>query len=191
MANLVPRRVIAGQRPDGVSYLARIEEILPVHARPMSGDGYRVWGWDDLSACLPTDGLLPQIVSVPDPEQSGEALRSSTSLAGEGGARVTIVRCPPTAAKAPLHWHDTVDVFFVLSGQLVYETDDGSALTLRPGDCVVQHGANHRWHNPGTDDAWIGMVVIATCRDPAHPAPPTADQIGREVTTPRRPHGRS
>jgi hypothetical protein len=42
---------------------------------------------------------------------------------------------------------DTIDYDLVLSGEVYLELDDGVAILLKPGDCVVQNGTRQAWHN--------------------------------------------
>jgi quercetin dioxygenase-like cupin family protein len=64
-----------------------------------------------------------------------------------------------------MHTTDTVDMEFVISGEIVLELDDGVETTLRAGDVNIQNGTRHRgttaapnprsWPSP-----WSG------CREP-------------------------
>jgi quercetin dioxygenase-like cupin family protein len=63
-----------------------------------------------------------------------------------------------------MHTTDTTDFEIVLSGQVVLELDDGAEVTLSPGDTVVQNGTRHRWRNPGTEPAVIGVAVVGALR---------------------------
>jgi quercetin dioxygenase-like cupin family protein len=63
-----------------------------------------------------------------------------------------------------MHTTDTTDFEIVLSGQVVLELDDGAEVTLSPGDTVVQNGTRHRWRNPGTAPAVIGVAIVGANR---------------------------
>jgi hypothetical protein len=80
------------------------------------------------------------------------------------GARLWRLVIPPDdpSAPAPFHATATVDLGFVLRGQVTLELEDGSAAYLVEGDSFVQHGAAHRWRNLATEDAVLGVVVIGT-----------------------------
>lgn len=62
-------------------------------------------------------------------------------------------------------WHatDTIDYIVMIEGEIVLEVETGE-VTLRPGDCFVDRGVNHRWRN--ASGAHARMVCIAL---PAHP----------------------
>lgn len=44
------------------------------------------------------------------------------------------------------HLTNTVDLIYVLDGEITLQMDDGEVL-LQPGDCVVQRRTNHAWRN--------------------------------------------
>ena len=46
-----------------------------------------------------------------------------------------------------MHTTDTVDFDIVISGEVYLELDDGEEVLLKAGDCVVQNGTRHAWHN--------------------------------------------
>ena len=53
-----------------------------------------------------------------------------------------------------MHTTQTVDLDLVLEGEIWLELDDGEEVLLGPGDCVIQNGTRHAWHNRSsrTDD---------------------------------------
>jgi mannose-6-phosphate isomerase-like protein (cupin superfamily) len=177
------RRVITGERPDGRSYFA-IDEKLPKIGPPWRpGFGFfRVWGSDELPVTLPTDGI---------PSFGGQRLPD------RDGVRVVVYEMPPAGSpflpadpkdKADylaLHGHgptrwppddssrhhrtDTIDIGFVLSGEVVLHQDDDTEVTLKKGDFLVQNGAMHSWENRTDEPCLVGFVCLgATRRDAAH-----------------------
>jgi len=48
--------------------------------------------------------------------------------------------------EAPFHKTSTLDLIYVLDGEIDLVLDDGE-VHLRPGDCVVQQHTNHAWRN--------------------------------------------
>jgi quercetin dioxygenase-like cupin family protein len=75
-----------------------------------------------------------------------------------GGTRFTINDIPP-GARGATHRTETLDYVIVLSGELDMEMD-GSMVTLRAGDVMVQRGTNHAWINRGADYARVAFVLI-------------------------------
>jgi mannose-6-phosphate isomerase-like protein (cupin superfamily) len=63
-----------------------------------------------------------------------------------------------------MHTTDTVDMEYVVAGEITLELDDGAMKVLRPGDTVVQNGTRHRWHNHGTVDAVMVVVMVGGVR---------------------------
>jgi mannose-6-phosphate isomerase-like protein (cupin superfamily) len=56
-----------------------------------------------------------------------------------------------------MHWTKTVDIGFVLEGEIELELDEATTL-LRAGECFVQNGTRHSWHN--RTDAPCKMLLI-------------------------------
>ena len=64
---------------------------------------------------------------------------------------------PPVTARDLFHKTNTLDYVYVLEGDISLELEDG-AVDLSPGDCVVQRGTNHAWHNKG--DQPVKLLVV-------------------------------
>jgi mannose-6-phosphate isomerase-like protein (cupin superfamily) len=106
----------------------------------------------------------------------GDETRPLNPPAGSTAWRVATV--PPDAGpRAPLpagamkaigevgadgfHMTSTVDFVFILDGPVELVLDDG-AVSLQPGDCVVQRGTNHAWRNHGDTPIRLLSVMIST-----------------------------
>ena len=59
----------------------------------------------------------------------------------------------------PMHRSDTLDVFFVIAGQIELLLDEG-ATVVHPGDTVIQCGANHGWRVIGNEPCTLAGVLI-------------------------------
>ncbi len=158
-----PRRVICGNRPDGVSYVARLEEVDPV-PHPLLGTYFPIWGSDRLPLYFPSEGLAPQFDSFPTPEETPAALSRAHFLPPPLGFRLGVARLDPTPAAGPMHWYDAVEVYFVMHGQVTMILDGGEQLDLRAGDCLVRNGTNQAWHNRGTGPAWLAVGIFGAVR---------------------------
>jgi quercetin dioxygenase-like cupin family protein len=177
------RRIVAGLQPDGTSTFARVEEVEQDFRGELGSDGgakvHRMWAVDRLPVELPFDGRTAQLDSSPTPEETPEALRWSSPLpAGPDGLRASLIEFEPGYTTSP-HWHDTVDIQWLVSGSLVATLDDGSELELRPGDCLIAHAANHGWR-AGTAGAVIAVVRFGGNRV----APPGASAVRQAALTP-------
>ena len=64
------------------------------------------------------------------------------------------------ADNAGFHTTQTIDYGIGLSGELWLELDDGSEVHLKPGDCVIQNGTRHAWHNRGREACLMVFVMI-------------------------------
>ena len=63
-----------------------------------------------------------------------------------------------------MHTTDTVDFDVVLSGEVSLELDDGAEVLLKTGDCVIQNGTRHAWHNRSSEKCVIAVTLIGADR---------------------------
>ncbi len=94
-------------------------------------------------------------------EQDGLNALSSPDRAGE-------ISFEETPSGSSLDWHGAPQRQYVitLSGELEFETRDGTKQRLYPGDILLAedtHGGGHRWRLTG-DQPWRrAYVTLATC----------------------------
>jgi hypothetical protein len=151
------RRVVTADLPEGGSVFTQIDELEP---RRLDGDvlRYPVWGWDE----TPT---LP----VHDPQP----IQDHAFPEGPGGVRIERWVLPgrhPREGSHPdagrMHSTDTVDIIFVMDGELcLLASADEREVRLRKGDIVVQNGAVHTWYNPTDEPCVLGFVVFGATRE--------------------------
>jgi quercetin dioxygenase-like cupin family protein len=181
-----PKRIVTGLRPDGTSYFARVEEVdeidyaavYPdsVEERPAHASrSHRMWAWDALPS-LPHDGLAPRLDAPVTDEDVAATLGATSAFPPLGGARINLVKFPPIEPGQPprrgrLHWHNTVDLQWLIAGELVIRLDDDSEVTMRPGDLIVQHGTNHAW-DVTTEGAVLAVVIFSAERTGIEPPVP-------------------
>jgi quercetin dioxygenase-like cupin family protein len=81
-----------------------------------------------------------------------------------GGLRFWMftVRAHEEQPNHPLHATPTIDLGYVVAGEMTMELEDGSEVVLDTGDAYVQNGTAHAWHNRGEIDATVALVVIGT-----------------------------
>jgi mannose-6-phosphate isomerase-like protein (cupin superfamily) len=65
-----------------------------------------------------------------------------------------------------MHTTDTVDLDLVISGEVWLELDDGHEVHLRAGDCVIQNGTRHAWHNHSSEPAVLFGALLGAERSP-------------------------
>lgn len=63
-----------------------------------------------------------------------------------------------------MHTTDTVDFDIVISGEVVLELDDGAEVVLKAGDCVIQNGTRHAWHNRSSERCVIAFSLVGAQR---------------------------
>jgi len=173
------RRVVTGQTSDGKSVFVSDEVVEPIRLPLMAGLEFRrVWGGDDTTT-LPTEGAPP---SAP------------TFFPPVSGYRFTFVTLPPEGStpipadldleqavaevnqKLPgmmehmepdnpgMHTTDTIDLDVVITGELDLELDDGAEVHLHPGDCVIQNGTRHAWHNRTSEPVTMLSILVGAKR---------------------------
>ncbi len=59
-----------------------------------------------------------------------------------------------------MHTTDTVDLDVVLAGDIWLELDDGAEAHLTRGDCVIQNGTRHAWHNRSSTPCTLLSVLV-------------------------------
>ncbi len=168
------RCVITGHDAAGRSVITRDEAVPPQGA--LGYEFHRLWGSDERPT-VPTDG---------------KAHQPSLYFPSPGGYRFGFFVIPPAndaippeqfAAALPefheklpglvdvlepdhpgMHTTDTVDFDVVMAGEVWLELDDGKEVLLKAGDCVVQNGTRHAWHNRAKEKCVIAVCLLGATR---------------------------
>ena len=83
----------------------------------------------------------------------------------------TLPRCPPNGVifcitniagnfTVPMHRTLSIDYAVVLTGEIVLGLDNGDKKTIRPGEYIIQCGANHQWINRTDETCRIMFVTV-------------------------------
>ena len=174
------RCVVTGQNKSGKSVIMRDASIPPVTLALLPGyEFHRLWGSDSTPE-LPSDGTPP-----PHPRY----------FPPRNGFRFAFFTIPPDTTtniqqidlasalqeiqqKLPgmidvleldhpgMHTTDTVDFDVVVSGEVVLELDDSAEVLLKAGDCVIQNGTRHAWHNRSSQNCVIAVTLLGAVRKP-------------------------
>jgi len=115
-----------------------------------------LWGSDEVPIEVPRSAAEPE--ELPD-----------GYFPAAGGVRATLVEFEPSPSletSEGLHQADTVDVVWVIEGELGCNLDSGETVWLRPGDLLVVNGANHQWFNRTNGTARAGFVSLGARRVP-------------------------
>jgi uncharacterized cupin superfamily protein len=170
-----PRRIVTAQSEDGRSVFAQTGPVAADAAGDYDGVTlHQMWADDELLPIkLPYLSAAVVPPSVPTTTALDETSRPSRSDLGPGGLRVSLIKisASETGRQYELCWHDTIDVQWLFAGELSISLDDGSEVTLEPGDAVVQHGANHSWR-VGPKGAIVAQVMLGVERDSLAPPSP-------------------
>ncbi len=155
------RRVVTGVDEQGRSVVVSDSTVSPLTARAVPGYAWhRLWSLDE-RPLVPNDGrpapapahfpLLDGvrfIVFTVPPHETAPA----EILDSETAARELEENFPGRAAhmesdQTGLHTTATVDLIYILSGEVWLELDDEKEVHLRSGETVVQNGVRHAWRN--------------------------------------------
>ena len=177
------RCVITGHDAAGKSIIARDELVAPKSV--LGYEFHRLWGSDEHPS-VPTDGKTP-VPRMYFP--SAQGYRFGFFVVPPNSDDIPTLKfmaaLPEIMEKLPgmaevmeplhagMHTTKTVDFDVVLSGEVWMEVDDGKEVLLKAGDCVVQNGTRHAWHNRSKEPC-----VIAVCLLGANEAAATADRCG-------------
>jgi quercetin dioxygenase-like cupin family protein len=76
----------------------------------------------------------------------------------ENGSRFIVMEFAPGIA-SEMHRTETIDYIVMLAGAIDMDMD-GTTVTLRAGDIMVQRGTNHAWINRGKEPARLAIVLL-------------------------------
>jgi mannose-6-phosphate isomerase-like protein (cupin superfamily) len=174
------RCVVTGRDRFGKSVIAKDAVIEPTTLSLLPGfEFHRIWGGDTVPK-LPSDGTPPPhsryfppsggfrflfFTLPPNTHQLTEPADPAAVL-GEleeklpGLAEVMEPRNPG------MHTTDTVDLDVIFSGEVYLELDDGAEVLLKAGDCVVQNGTRHSWHNRSSENCVLAVAIVGAERVP-------------------------
>lgn len=141
----VPRRVVTGHDPRGVSVFASDGPVPVVRTAPDGALFYEIWG----------TGAAPAPVAAAEPDPTAGTL---TVPPPPAGTKIRINEFAPGVV-SPVHRTRSVDYGIVLSGEVVLVLDD-SETVLRSGDVVVQRGTSHRWENRADQTARVAFILV-------------------------------
>lgn len=172
------RCVVTGQNKSGKSVFVRDTRVEPVSLALLPGyEFHRLWGSDSVVA-LPSDGTPPAqpryfppengfrfcFFTLP-PQTKTNLAESPTPAAMEEVQRKLPGMIEVLEPEHPgMHTTDTVDFDVVLSGEVCLELDDGAEVLLKAGDCVIQNGTRHAWHNRSSEKCVIAVALVGAQR---------------------------
>ena len=146
------RRVVTGHDNTGKSVI--LSDGVPPQDHPMTGpevgaDFFEIWH---------EPASVPEITALPASEPNARPF----TIMPPSGHLIRIIELYPASAggkRTVMHRTRTIDYAMVLEGEVVLHLTD-SAVTLRPGDTVVQRGTDHAWENCGEGTARMAFFHI-------------------------------
>jgi mannose-6-phosphate isomerase-like protein (cupin superfamily) len=172
------RCVVTGQNDSGKSVIVRKTSVEPVTLALFPGyEFHRVWGSDSVPE-LPSDGTPPPQPLYFPPEHGFRFgfftippdVQTNIGQIGTAAAVEELQRKLPGMMEVlemdhpGMHTTDTVDFDVVISGEVYLELDDGTEVHLNAGDCVIQNGTRHAWHNRAAEKCVIAVTLVGAER---------------------------
>ncbi len=172
------RCVVTGQDANGKSVIVRDTPVQPVTLAVLPGyEFHRLWGSDPAPG-LPSDGTPPPQLRYFPPKGGfrfafftlpPDTRTGIDQLATPSGVEEIQQKLPGIIEVLELnhpgmHTTDTVDFDVVVFGEAVLELDDGAEVVLRAGDCVIQNGTRHAWHNRSQENCVIAVTLVGAER---------------------------
>ncbi len=172
------RQLITGHDPSGRSVFLHEHHCEPKEAQFMPGfQSYELWS-TNVETTLPHEARLPEvphyfpsiggsvfrIISFP-PQLNGQTLLNTSSEAIDELRQKFPGLLDHLELDNPgMHTTDSVDYGLVLQGEITLELDRGEQRRLNAGDCVVQNGTRHAWHNRSTQPAIVAFILVGVPR---------------------------
>jgi mannose-6-phosphate isomerase-like protein (cupin superfamily) len=170
--------MVTGQNKSGKSVIVSHAPITSVTVAMMPGyEFYRLWGSDSMPA-LPSDGTPPPqpqffppkngfrfgMFTLPPATSASTQPSPTPALLEEMEQKLPGALQVLEADHPGMHTTDTVDFDIVIFGEVVLELDDGAEVVLKAGDCVIQNGTRHAWHNRSGEKCVIAFSLVGADR---------------------------
>ncbi len=172
------RKVVTGHDEEGHSIFLSDNPVEPVETQSMPGfQTFELWSTTEnrqvphreaphgVSNYFPgTDDSVFRVITFPALAQ-GQAAMEITEPAVLELQRKLPGLIEHMELDAPgMHTTDSVDYGIVLQGEIYLELDNGVERLLSAGDCVVQNGTRHAWHNRSGAPVVMAFVLLGADR---------------------------
>jgi quercetin dioxygenase-like cupin family protein len=141
------RRVVTGNDKKGKSVIVG-DGVVPPNAQYSGNYGFGSDIWVEKFVPVEINEYADQIIDY-----------NAQTEPPPGGVVARIILWNP-GNKYPMHITKTIDIIFIISGQLKLIVDEGETI-LNPGDCVVQRGTNHGWEVIGDKPCIFAGVLLS------------------------------
>lgn len=151
------RRVVTATDANGKSHFEVVADAAPQFSElwtsdprdPLSPAGAGALASGGAPLEPPAGGSSFRVFELPDDAVVAEYLRAQGAAHG---------------ADASFHRTRTLDYVLILDGEITLELDRG-AMTLGPGDCVVQRATHHAWRNKSGKPVRMAVVMLGLARE--------------------------
>jgi mannose-6-phosphate isomerase-like protein (cupin superfamily) len=172
------RCIVTGRDSSGQSVFVSKDPVAPITLDLLPGlEFHRLWG-SDSTPQLPSDGTPPLhpryfppaggfrfgFFTLPPETQSLAEHPNLPGLFAELHAKLHGLADVLEPLNPGMHTTETVDFDVIISGEVYLELDNGSEVLLKPGDCVIQNGTRHAWHNRSTQPCVIAVTLLGAHR---------------------------
>jgi quercetin dioxygenase-like cupin family protein len=147
------RRVVTGHDKNGKAIVTIDELSTNSISRRKGQTGTVIW----TTPAVPADNTGTE---------DGAQAKVDTTI--YGGTVFRVVQYDPGVAPRN-HRTDSIDYAVVVSGEIDMELD-GTTVTLRAGDTLVQRGTVHNWVNRGTAPCVVAFCLVSAKPYPGLPA---------------------
>lgn len=177
------RRVVTGHTPQGRSAIASDTELEATRLTHMPGmQLLQIWGADtipvypDDGSPMPCQGYFPPaggfrfgvFVAPPD---SSEPINLEAAVAEFQQKFPGMVETFDLTTPG-MHTSDTIDLLYIMSGEIFLELDGGVEVHLKAGDTVIESGTRHAWRNRSKQDCHILCAILGAYRKPSASSKP-------------------
>lgn len=140
------RRIVSGVNAQGASCVS----IDGAPGKVLSNNGF------SLAEVWATEAPAPNLKDKRDRTPSIEKFSMDVA---PGATHFRVVEFPP-GHSSMMHKTPTIDYLVVLEGEIDLAFEDGSEVHLKGGDCVVQQGDMHAWHNRSGGRVRMAAVAV-------------------------------
>lgn len=99
------------------------------------------------------------------PDRRAQATLADIFSLVPGSVRFFVESMAPTPEPSGWHRTNTIDLEYVISGEIELFMEDGTSVTLRQGDVNLQLGGNHQWWNRSSAPCELLIVMIGVTSD--------------------------